>query len=237
MSKLEEFYYELQNVINKEISKDITIVMGDFNAKIGSDNTGYEEVMGKHGLGQMNENGEWFADLFALNQLVIGGSVFPHKDIHKATWVSLDHVTENQIDNFCISKKFRRSLQNVWVKRGADIASEHHLVLATLKMRLKHYATPAGSRMRYNVDLLRDASMMKQFWKNVSNRYQVLQDLYEDDGDMDMETEWSRAKKIWIDTCEETVGRKKLTHKDWMSLDTMENIEERKKYKAELNSS
>ena len=62
--------------------------MGDFNAKIGMDNTGYEDIMGTHGLGQMNENGERFADLCALNQLVIGGSIFPHKRIHKATWIS-----------------------------------------------------------------------------------------------------------------------------------------------------
>ena len=53
----------------------MTILMGDFNAKIGSDNTGYEDIMGTHGLGQMNENGERFADLCALNQLVIRGSI------------------------------------------------------------------------------------------------------------------------------------------------------------------
>ena len=44
-------------------------MMGDFNAKIGMDNTGYEDIMETHGLGQMNENGELerFADLCALN--------------------------------------------------------------------------------------------------------------------------------------------------------------------------
>ena len=107
--------------------------MGDFNAKIGSDNTGYDEVMGRHGLGEMNENGERFADVCALNNLVIGGSVFPHKRIHKATWVSPDLITENQIDHVCIAKKFRRSLEDVRVKRGADVASDHHLVVAKLK--------------------------------------------------------------------------------------------------------
>ena len=78
--------------------------MGDFNAKIGSDNKGYEEIMGKHGIGEMNENGERFADLCATNSLVIGGSVFPHKRIHKATWISPDLSTENQIDHVCITK-------------------------------------------------------------------------------------------------------------------------------------
>ena len=83
--KKDDFYQQLQAVLDRRGTKDITILMGDFNAKIGMDNTGYEDIMGTHGLGQMNENGERFADLCALNQLVIGGSIFPHKRIHKAT--------------------------------------------------------------------------------------------------------------------------------------------------------
>jgi hypothetical protein len=62
--------------------------MGYFNAKVGYNNTGYEQTMGRHGIGQMNENGERFAELCANNKCVIGGSMFAHKRIHKATWVS-----------------------------------------------------------------------------------------------------------------------------------------------------
>ena len=36
-----------------------------FNTKIGSNNIGYEEVMGTHGIGEMNEKGEMFADCFS----------------------------------------------------------------------------------------------------------------------------------------------------------------------------
>jgi len=90
--------------------------------------------MGRRGLGKMNENGERFADACALNNMVIGGSVFPHKRIHKATWMSPDLITENQIDRICIAKKFRRSLEDVRVKRGADAASDHHLVVAKLSL-------------------------------------------------------------------------------------------------------
>ena len=93
----DEFYQQLQ--VDRGGAKDMTILIGDFNAKIGSDNTGYEGIMGTHGLGQMNENGERFANLCALNQLVIGGSIFLHKHIHKATWRSKDHRMENQINH------------------------------------------------------------------------------------------------------------------------------------------
>lgn len=90
----------------KAEKKDITILMGDFKLKVGAHNTGYDKVMGTQGMGNMNENFERFADLCSLNQLVIGESIFPHIWIHMATWRSPDHVTENQIDQICINKKF-----------------------------------------------------------------------------------------------------------------------------------
>lgn len=85
----------------------------------------------------MNENGERFAAACADNNLVIGGSVFQHKNIHKATWVSADHTTENQIDYICISQKFRHSLLDVRVRRGVDAGSYHHLLTAKIQLKLK----------------------------------------------------------------------------------------------------
>ncbi|GFR98362.1 craniofacial development protein 2 [Elysia marginata] len=84
--------------------KDLNIVIGDLNVKVGVDNRSNEEVIGMHGLGEANDNGERFISLRSISQLVIGGTVFPHKRIHKATWISSDGRTENQIDHFGISK-------------------------------------------------------------------------------------------------------------------------------------
>ncbi len=112
--------------------------------------------MGTHGIGELNENGEMFADLCSFNILLIGGSVFPHRRIHKATWVSPDHRTENQIDHNCISQKFGRSMQYVRVHRGSDAASDHHLVLTKLKLKLKSIVEKRKNRTIYNVEFLKD---------------------------------------------------------------------------------
>ncbi|VDP52168.1 unnamed protein product [Schistosoma margrebowiei] len=97
----------MKSVIAKCSRKNRIIMLGDLNAKVGMDNTGYEDIIGRHGLGERNENGKRFANLYAFNKLVIGGKIFPHKRIHKATWVSPDHITENQIDHICTSKKIQ----------------------------------------------------------------------------------------------------------------------------------
>ena len=91
----DDFYNRLSTIFQSPPRRKIVMVMGDLNAKVGSNNTGYKELMGLQGLGEMHENGERFAELFASNSLVIGGCIFQHKRIHKATWASSDHTTEN----------------------------------------------------------------------------------------------------------------------------------------------
>ena len=154
----EEFYQLLQGEVNKVKNRDMVIVMGDFNAKVGSTNSGYETVMGRPGVGTMNENGERFANCCLANDLVFGGTVFPHRLRHKITWMSPDAVTENQIDHLCVCRKFRRSLLDVRVKRGADAASDHHLLTAKIQLKLKRMdqVKVAGDRVRFCVDRLKE---------------------------------------------------------------------------------
>ena len=46
----DQFYDRLQSIVEKCPTKDLTILIGDLNAKVGMDNTGYEVVMRRHGL-------------------------------------------------------------------------------------------------------------------------------------------------------------------------------------------
>ena len=73
-------FMKLLVVLEQVPRRDVNIVMGDMNAMVGTDNTGREEVMGRHGKrAEMDENGERWADFCQVNELVIGGTLFPHK--------------------------------------------------------------------------------------------------------------------------------------------------------------
>ena len=233
----DDFYCKLQGVLDKLPKKDFNIVMGDANAKIGADNTGYEDIMGKHGLGTMNNNGERFANLCAFNSLVIGGSIFPHKRIHKATWISPDGITENQIDHFCIAHRFRRSLEDVRVLRGADINSDHHLLLAKVKLRLKIYKKQDSERRtKYQVNLLGTKGKEEEFKMELSNRFQTLGELIEED----VETHWTKIKEAFTSTCQVVLGdanQSRSQHKPWITQESLELVESRRKKKLQVNES
>lgn len=102
--------------------------MGDMNAKLGRDNEKWKGTMGTERLGEMNKNETLFVDFCAFNELVIGGSLFPHKLTHK--------TPENQIDHTTIARKWRKLLLDMRVKRGADTESDHHLLIGEFRLKL-----------------------------------------------------------------------------------------------------
>lgn len=57
------FYNNLQDQLNKTPQHYILILMGDFNAKVGTENEGYETCMGRGGVGERNKNGQRFVDM------------------------------------------------------------------------------------------------------------------------------------------------------------------------------
>ncbi|KAK9680140.1 Endonuclease-reverse transcriptase [Popillia japonica] len=164
------FYQEL-STLQKVKNGDIIILMGDLNAKVGSNNEEYENIMGQHGLGQRNSNGERLIELCMEHDLIIGGTQFPHKDVHKVTWTSPDQQTQNQIDHIAISKKWRGCLNDVRNKRSADVGSDHHLLIGKIKLKLSAVKRKAQfrKRKRYNVVTLHNETNAKR-WKDRMNQ-------------------------------------------------------------------
>ncbi|XP_070138634.1 craniofacial development protein 2-like [Drosophila bipectinata] len=76
----DDFYNALTSSLTRTERGDIKIRKGDFNAKIGPNNNRLEPIMGRHGVGTRSNNGDRLVDLCQTFQLVIGGTVFPHKE-------------------------------------------------------------------------------------------------------------------------------------------------------------
>lgn len=146
----------LQETLDKCNKNDIIIVMGYLIAKVGSDNSGFDRMMGVQGLGSQNENGEWLCEFCHTNGMVITGMLFPHKDIHKETWVWSDGRVWNLIDHLLISGQWISSVLDTRAQRWAGANSDYYLVKARLKLRLSAHKKKYSVKGRLHVEKRKD---------------------------------------------------------------------------------
>ena len=224
----ENFYNQLQATTEEVKTHDMLLIIGDMNARVGGDNRGREGTIGKHGLGVMNDNGGRLCDFCEENDLTIGGSLFQHKTIHKNTWTSPDGATKTQIDHIIINKKWKNSMRDVKVCRGADIASDHNLVVGVLSLKLRKAMRDAQRPRQLDSSKLENDVVRKAFSIEVKNRYRVLGE--------EQEMTIDKMNQALKEAGEKVLGFRKKKKEEWIQLDTWQKIDERKETKQKINS-
>jgi len=99
-AEVERFYEDLQDLLAPK--KDVLFIMGDWNAKVGSQET--PGVTGKFGLGIRNEAGQSLIEFCQENTLVIANTLFQQHKRRLYTWTSPDGQHRNQIDYIFAAK-------------------------------------------------------------------------------------------------------------------------------------
>ena len=83
----EEFHSNLRETIRLVPSNDRLILVRDFNAKVDSDTEKWRGVLGSHGVGKCNANGELLLALCSEYNLVVTNTLFKYEDTYKMTWM------------------------------------------------------------------------------------------------------------------------------------------------------
>ena len=89
-AEVEQFYEDLQDVLELTPKKDVLSIIGVWNAKVGSQET--PGVTGKFGLGVQNEAGQRLIEFCQKNSLVITNTLFQQPKRRLYTWTSPDDV-------------------------------------------------------------------------------------------------------------------------------------------------
>ena len=109
-AEVEWFYEDLQDLLKLTPKKDILFTIGDWNAKVGSQET--PGATGKFGLGMPNEAGQRLIEFCQENALVIANTLFRHHKRRLYTWTLPDGQHRNQIDYILCSQRWRSSIQS-----------------------------------------------------------------------------------------------------------------------------
>ena len=169
---IETFYESLSNTLKEVKSSEVLIVMGDFNAKVGSEK--YGTVTGNHGLGTRNERGMRLIHFCEENNLTIMNTFFELPARLKYTWKSPGDVKRNQIDYIMINRRFRNSIRRCKTYPGADINSDHNPVKAHVNIKLKSTSSVKKQQAQFDLEYLKMDVVRQRYNIEVKNKYEAL---------------------------------------------------------------
>ena len=223
--ELEEFYGQLQELVELTPSTDMLMVQGDFNAKVGKSDTGSPECCGRWGLGVRNEAGDRLVDFATGNGLAIMNTRFQQHSRRLYTWTSPDGQSKNQIDYILAKHRWKTSIRKCRTYPGADCDSDHQLLMAKVQLRLKVLPKP-DNLLRFNLD-----QNTEEFAVQIENRFQALSCLEEESTPDQI---WQQMKAALLETAEATLGRrKKQKRKPWISDEVLELAEAKRSLKQQ----
>ena len=133
--EIQWFYNNLQELLELTPKKDVLFITGGWNSKVVS-----QEILGvtgKFGLGIQNEAGQRLLEFCQENALVIANTLFQQHKRRLYTWTSPAGQYQNQIDYILCSQRWRSSTQSAKTGPGADCGSDHELLIAKFRLKLK----------------------------------------------------------------------------------------------------
>ena len=157
-AEVEQFSEDLQDLLELTPKRDVLFIIGDWNAKVGSQET--PGVTGKFGLGVQNEVGQRLIEFCQENTLVIANTLFQQHKRRLYIWTSPDGQHQNQIDYVLCSQTWRSSVQSARKKPGADCGSDHEFLIAKFRLTLKKWRKPLD-----HSDMTEIKSLMTMQWK------------------------------------------------------------------------
>ena len=164
---------------------------------------------------------------------------------HLDRWTLPDGMTHTQIDHICIYGRWMSSSRDVRPYRGADVASDHHLIVAKIKIELKKL--PGKKRREViNTDRLKETQIRQKNAVELSNRFAILENLErtqaiqgnqeDEDRSSTIDTKWQSWRNIIVETGETILGFKRVNRKEeWISMETWKAINERKLLKSKMD--
>ena len=134
-AKDERFYEDLQTLLELTPPKDVLFIIGDLNAKVGRQEI--PGVTGTFGFGVLYEAGKRLIEFCQENTQVIANTLFKQQKRRLYTWTSPDGQYQNQIDYILCGQRWTSSTKSAKSGPGADCGSDHELLIATYRLKLK----------------------------------------------------------------------------------------------------
>jgi len=208
----EKFYSDLRDLIHKTPASDRLCILGDFNARVGRDYTTWEGVLGRHGVGNCNDNGRLLLELCMENQLTITNTVFQMKNRHKTTWMHPRSRHWHLIDYIIVRHRNLNDVHKTRVMPSAECGTDHRLVRCKLALRFKQKRCHRLScpKKKLNVSKLSSTDTKTLLQGSIQATLEANPPTTDSPDDL-----WAHLKGGILKASEEVLGFTRNKNRDW----------------------
>ncbi len=211
------FYQALDAAIAKIPRNEKLILLGDFNARVGKDHDVWDGVIGRHGVGRINDNGLRLLTLCAEHNLVITNTLFQQRDKYKTSWMHPRSKHWHLIDYIIVRKVDQNDVQITRAMRGANCWTDHRLIRSTLKLSIRPPVRHRSTAIKkLNVSKLKDNENINAFRRTLAEKL-ISEDPLKDveNAANHLDRTWTSYSTILYQAAEQSIGLKERNHQDW----------------------
>ena len=125
----DDFYSQLDTIIKGFPKQEDLVILGDFNAHIGSDNEAWPNCLGHFGVGKCNDNGLQLLELCSYHELCITNTFFGTKPHHRVSWRHPRSKHWHQLDLILTRWTHLKNFLVTRTYHSADCDTDHSLML------------------------------------------------------------------------------------------------------------
>lgn len=133
----EAFYEALRSAVRQVPREDKLLILGDFNARVGNDVKTWPNVLGHHGKGTCNSNGELLLSFCAENHMTVSNTIFQMPDKWYYSWQHPRSKHYHLLDYTLVRQSDTRDIRSTRIMRGAECSTDHFLVRTICNFHIK----------------------------------------------------------------------------------------------------
>ena len=207
------FYNRLDEILRRIPNNDKILLMGDFNARVGSNHLAWEGVLGRNGVGSCNANGHRLLTLCAEHQLTITNTRFQLEEIYKTTWMHPRSKMWHQLDHIMVKQRDFSDVKLTRVMRGACGDTDHRLVGSQLTMKLRSRPRGRATNPRLNTACLKDHSKVDALQSELRDSLQTR--AADCASTEELTAEWDLLSRLLLIGARTVLGVKQKRNRDW----------------------